>query len=159
MHQCGQSDFTSQRMPAACSVRITAHSLTHSLSHTHTHSLTPSPTHTLTHSLLRPLTHSHTPSFTHSHTHSLLHLPTHTHSPTYSLFHTHPLTHSLTYLLPPAETLLNFFQLCYRNGSVAEMLGKTSLWDDEATGAEPVTHSGRNTCITVPYMAHGGDLG
>ena len=155
MHQCGRSDFTSQRMPAACLVRTTAHSLTH------THSLTPLPTHTLTHSLLHPLTtsftHSLPPSPTHTLTHPLLHPLTHTHSLTLTHSLTH--SHSLTHLLPPAETLLNFYQLCYRNGSVAEMLGKTSLWDDEATGAEPVTHSGRNTCITLPYMAHGGDLG
>ena len=34
----------------------------------------------------------------------------------------------------PAETLLNFYQLCFRNGSVAEMLGKTSLCDEESFG-------------------------
>ena len=33
-----------------------------------------------------------------------------------------------------AETLLNFYQLCFRTGSVAEMLGKASLWDEESSG-------------------------
>jgi Rab3 GTPase-activating protein catalytic subunit len=42
------------------------------------------------------------------------------------------LTENATCIL--AETLLNFYQLCFRNGSVADMLGKTSLWDEESSG-------------------------
>ena len=40
----------------------------------------------------------------------------------------------MLFLPPSAENLLNFFQLCYRSGSVAELLGKASLWDDDITG-------------------------
>lgn len=59
----------------------------------------------------------------------------------------HYLVQRLSPTLPislSAETLLNFFQLCYRNGSVAEMLGRASLWDSTISGKQP-----ENQCTAV----------
>jgi hypothetical protein len=52
-----------------------------------------------------------------------------------------------------AETLLNFYQLCFRNGSVAEMLGKASLWDEDTAGAVSDSYSKPLDRLTSPGTA------